>query len=323
MIIARCETIALPSLRRQGGNDPRMILDIMMPFYGRMDHFQEAVRSVQAQTSGDWRLTIVDDRYPDPAPGEWAAAIDDPRVRYLRNEQNLRPSRNYDKCVSLATSEFLVLMGCDDIMDPGYVARAQTLLAAHPDVDVVQPGVRVIDQDGRPSSPLADRVKRWYRLPGHGPREAAGERLATSLLRGNWTYFPSLLWRRTALTGGFRADLDVVQDLAMLLEITFAGGRLLLDDLPVFAYRRHATSVSAVTGVDGSKFAQERSLFASASRQCDELGWHRAARAARWHLSSRLNAMTELPRAYLTRDASGRRALNRHVFGGLEPPAAG
>lgn len=298
-----------------------MVLDIMMPFYGRIDHFQDAVRSVLAQTSADWRLTIVDDVYPDLSAGEWARAIDDPRVSYLRNEQNLRPSRNYNKCVALARSEFLVLMGCDDIMDPHYVERVHELLAAHPDVDIVQPGVRVIDQDGHPSLPLADRVKAWYRFGHHGPRVFGGQELATSLLRGNWTYFPSIVWRREAVLDGFRIDLDVVQDLAKLLEITFASGRLLLDDDVVFAYRRHSGSVSAVTGVDGSKFEQERSLFASALVRCRELGWTRAARAARTHLTSRLNAATELPRALRTRDAAGRRALTRHIFGGLESPA--
>ena len=297
-----------------------MTLDIMMPFYGRIDHFQAAVRSVLAQTSDDWRLTIVDDLYPDLAAGEWASAIDDARVRYLRNGQNLRPSRNYNKCAQLATSEFLVLMGCDDIMEPRYVEHLLELLAAHPDADIVQPGVRVIDQDGYPSRPLADRVKGWYRLGGRGPRTFQGEKLATSLLRGNWTYFPSLVWRRSAVLSGFRVDLDVVQDLAKLLEITFAGGRLLLDDDVVFAYRRHASSVSAVTGVDGSKFAQERTLFASAENRSRELGWRHAARAARVHLTSRLNAVSELPGALRVRDATGRRALARHILGGLEPP---
>jgi glycosyltransferase involved in cell wall biosynthesis len=299
-----------------------MILDIMMPFYGRVDHFKEAVWSVLSQTSADWRLTIVDDVYPDLSAGQWAREIQDPRVTYLRNDENLRPSRNYDKCVTLATSEFLVLMGCDDLMEPRFVERVTQLISTHPDVDVIQPGTRVIDQDGHPTLPLADRVKRWYRFGGHGPRVFGGERLARSLLRGNWTYFPSLVWRRSAVADGFRADLDVVQDLAKLLQITFAGGRLLLDDDIVFAYRRHAASVSAVTGVDGSKFAQERALFADAAEKCDERGWRRAARAARWHLTSRLNALSELPAALSRGDRAGRRALSRHVFGGLAAPPA-
>jgi len=167
----------------------------MMPFYGRFDHFKAAVESVLAQTDPDWRLVIVDDVYPDLAPGEWAKSLGDPRVTYIRNEQNLRPSKNYRKCVSLMQTEFAVLMGCDDIMLPNYVRRVHELIEQFPDADIVQPGVQVIDGEGTVYRPLGDRVKALYRFRGTGARRYAGERLATSLLRGNWTYFPSLVWR--------------------------------------------------------------------------------------------------------------------------------
>lgn len=289
-------------------------LDIMMPFYGSFEHLQQAVTSVLTQSDPNWRLTVVDDVYPDLAPGEWVQAIEDPRVSYLRNEENLRPSRNYNKCVGLAKSEFVVIMGCDDVMLPGYVARVRELIAQFPDADIVQPGVSIIDENGHPSRPLADRVKAWYRFGGTGARQFRGERLALSLLRGNWTYFPSLVWRTSRLTGGFRTDLDVVQDLAMLFEITSTGGSLVLDDQVVFNYRRHSRSVSAVTGPDGSKFRQERTLFYEAAAVCRELGWPRAAKAATRHVTSRLNALTELPGAVATGNTVGRRTLVRHIL---------
>ena len=289
----------------------------MMPFYGRFDHFRAAVESVLAQSDPDWRLTIIDDVYPDLAPGEWAAAIDDDRVSYIRNDVNLRPSRNYNKAVGIAQSEFVVLMGCDDIMLPGYVARVHELIARFPDAAIIQPGVSVIDENGAASLPLADRVKGWYRFGGTGARQYSGEPLAASLLRGNWTYFPSLVWRRETIAKFvFRTDLDVVQDLAMLLEITKGGGSLVLDDVEVFNYRRHSASVSAVTGPDGSKFAQELTLFRETSTACTALGWPKAARAARRHLTSRLNALTEVPAAIRAKNSAGRSALLRHVFTG-------
>lgn len=287
-----------------------------MPFYGRFDHFRAAVNSVLAQDDPDWRLVIIDDVYPDLAPGEWARSIGDPRVSYLRNETNLRPSRNYNKAIGLADAEYLQLMGCDDVMLPGYVRRVHDLLEQFPGAAIVQPGVSVIDEDGRPSRPLADRVKDYYRPSGRGGRIYSGEVLARSLLRGNWTYFPSLVWKRELLAaGGFRNDLDVVQDLAKLFEITVGGGLLALDDEPVFTYRRHSRSVSAVTGPDGTKFLQEATFFAEAERTAANLGWKRAARAARVHFSSRLNALSELPGALLTRNALGRRNLSRHILG--------
>jgi len=293
-----------------------MTLDIMMPFYGRFDHFREAVESVINQTSPDWRLTIIDDVYPDSAPGEWAESLDDDRITYIRNENNLRPSRNYNKAIGLTRTEFVQIMGCDDVMLPNYVARMQQLVADFPRADIIQPGVTVIDENGTPSLPLADRVKGWYRFPGSGPREYEGEQLAVSLLRGNWTYFPSLVWRTARLSGtGFRTDLDVVQDLAMLFEIVANGGSLVLDDQVAFNYRRHSTSVSAVTGPDGSKFVQENILFREAEKRSEALGWHRAARTARHHFTSRLNALTELPGAIRARNVVGRRTLAHHILG--------
>lgn len=285
-----------------------------MPFYGSFEHLRQAVDSVLLQSDPDWRLTVVDDVYPDVAPGEWVKSIKDPRVRYIRNEENLRPSRNYNKCIGLTQGEFVVIMGCDDVMLPGYVAKVRELIRQFPDADIIQPGVSVIDEIGRASRPLADRVKSRYRFAGKGARQFRGERLAASLLRGNWTYFPSLVWRTSRLSGGFRTDLDVVQDLAMLFDIVSSGGSLVLDDEVVFNYRRHSRSVSAVTGSDGSKFRQERTLFYEAAKACRELGWNKAARIARRHLTSRLNAVTELPGAIRTNNKTGKRNLTRHIL---------
>ena len=292
-----------------------MTLDIMMPFYGSFDHLKLAVASVLAQSDPDWRLTVIDDMYPDRTPGEWVKAIPDNRVTYIRNETNLRPSRNYIKSVGIASSEFVQIMGCDDQMLPRYVARIHEIIASFPEADVIQPGVSVIDENGLPNTPLADRVKALLRFRGDGARAYGGEELAISLLRGNWTYFPSLVWRRDLLVSfGFRTDLDVVQDLAMLLEITKAGGSLVLDDEVVFNYRRHSGSVSAQTGTDGSKFRQERTLFYEAAAECKVLGWNHASRIAQRHIASRLNALSELPGALRSGNDSGRRALVEHIL---------
>lgn len=287
----------------------------MMPFYGRVDHFRLAVESVLAQDNPDWRLTIVDDVFPDPEPGRWVNALADARITYLRNESNLGVSGNFQRCVELMTADYGMLMGCDDMMAPGFVSAIARLTDAFPEAAIIQPGVTVIDSAGQQSRPLPDRVKTFYRLPGSGSRAYSGENLAKSLLRGNWAYFPSLVWRSSWLQQiGFRADLTVVLDLAMLLEIVKRGGTLVLDDEPVFHYRRHSASVSAVTGTDGSKFIEERTLFTETAKDLRQIGWHRAARVADHHVSSRLNALTELLALLAKGPSLGRRVLLSHVL---------
>ncbi len=287
-----------------------------MPFYGRFDHFQAAVRSVIAQSDPEWRLVIVDDVYPDTAPGEWVQSIGDARIVYIRNERNLGVSGNFDRCIELATAERCVLMGCDDELLPGYVARIAEIAAHFPDADLIQPGVEVIDGDGVVVRPLGDRVKAWLRPKAPQPLQLAGEELTSSLLRGNWAYFPSVCWRvATVRRFGFRRDLQVVQDLALMMEIFRGGGTLVLDDVPVFRYRRHGGSVSSYTAVDGRRFQQERTVFAEEAERQASLGWRKAARVSRAHLTSRLNALLQLPKAVLARDGAGIRVLARHTFG--------
>ena len=80
-----------------------------------------------------------------------------------------------------------------------------------------------------------------------------------------------------------------------------------------------ARLILSVTGPDGSKFLQEATFFAEAEATATRLGWKRAARAARAHVSSRLNALSELPGALRMRNADGRRNLTRHVLGLRRP----
>jgi hypothetical protein len=294
-------------------------VDILLPFYGDVGLLKLAVRSVLGQRDPDWRLTVVDDGYPDPAVPGWFAALGDDRVRYRRNPVNLGANGNYRECLRLVEHEMFVMMGADDVMAPNYLDTVAAVRAAQPDAAIIQPGVEVIDGRGAPARPLADRTKSWYAPRGRGLRSLAGERAAVSLLRGNWLYFPSLCWRVDALPGtGFRTGLDVVQDLALALDVIAGGGVLVVDDTVCFRYRRHSASDSSWRALAGTRFTEEREFFLTIARELDAAGWHRAARTARWHLSSRLNAATLLPKAARHRHRAGLRNLGRHVFTGFD-----
>ncbi len=288
----------------------------MMPFYGDPALFRRAVESVMAQTDPGWRLVVVDDVYPDPAPGEWLRGIDDARIRYVRNETNLGVSGNFSRCLELVESDHFVLMGCDDLLEPTYVGRMRSAIAEHPTASYFQPGVTVVDGSGAPSSPLPDTVKRLSRPRTRSTIILSGQKLASSLLRGNWTYFPSICWSTDVVRRyGFADGFEVVLDLALQLEIICGGGSLVVLPERLFRYRRHAGSVSSWSAEDGSRFAEERAFFTSARALMADAGWRHAARVARVHLSSRLNAASKLPGAIRRRNTADVRSLARHIFG--------
>lgn len=289
----------------------------MLPYYRGVAYLQVAVRSVVAQTDPDWHLTVVDDGGDDPAVQAWLAGLHDERLSYVRNPTNLGSNRNFQRCLDLARRDLVVLMGADDEMLPGYVATVRAVYAAHPRAAVVQPGVQVIGSTGLPVRTLVDESKRRLYAPRvEGDRELAGEDLAVSLLRGNWLYFPSLCWRTAAAQAhGFRPGLDTIQDLALVVDLVEAGESLVACPTVCFRYRRHAASESSWRALTGTRFVEERRFFLDVADRAAALGWARAARVARRHTSSRLNALSLLPLALRRRHLAGVRTLAGHVLG--------
>jgi len=152
-------------------------LDIFIPYWGDVNYMKLAVDSVLAQTSPDWRLTVVDDAYPGDAVRRYVEAADDPRITYIRKEKNEGITENFRTCVSLASQDVLVVMGCDDLLLPNFVDVVLRAHAEFPDAWIIQPGVQIIDEDGKPSVPLVDIVKQRLVKPrGTGSRLVGGER---------------------------------------------------------------------------------------------------------------------------------------------------
>jgi hypothetical protein len=179
---------------------------------------------------------------------------------------------------------------------------------------MAQCGVAVIDEHGRQVRPLGDRVKAWSAPKVKAPTLLSGEELATSVLRANWTYFPSLAWRTESVRRiGFREGLHVTQDLALILDTIRASGGLVLDPTLAFLYRRHSQSDSSVKALDGRRFDEERALFAAEAADFEARGWDRAARAARRHLTSRINALSLVPTAAKSGNVAALPKLGRHI----------
>ncbi|MDY0830366.1 glycosyltransferase [Microbacterium sp. BG28] len=294
-----------------------MTLDIFIPYWGDPALLKQTVASVLAQRDPQWRLTVIDDCYPDPSVAEWFAQITDERVRYLRNDANLGITGNYREAVRLADEPYMMLLGSDDLLHPDYVGLIAQTIRAVPNADVVQPGVNVIDESGAVVKPLADRVKQRLLAPrrGEGVAVLRGETMATSLIRGDWLYWPSLTFRTSALKGtDFREGLPIIQDLALLMDLAFAGATLVYNPTVAFSYRRHSASASQRTILDGTRFRDERAYYRQAHELAAARGWKRTAHAARLRPISRLHAVTELPGVIRRPSAAGLRSTLSHVF---------
>ncbi|WCM56351.1 glycosyltransferase family 2 protein [Microbacterium sp. EF45047] len=276
-------------------------VDIVLPYYSPVERAWPSISSVLAQTRRDWRLVVVDDAYPENGVRDRLHALGDSRIHYTRNERNIGLARNFNRCLEMVEAPYFVMLGDDDLMHPRYLESVLERITAHPDADIVQPGVRVIDGSGAPALPMADRIKSMLR-PRGGLEGIAltGEALAESLIRADWAYFPSLVWRTgSARAHGFREEYEVALDYGLLLDIALDGGTMIVYDDIVFDYRRHRASASSTTAASGLRFAQERAFALEYAEKFARRGWSRAARIGRRRLISRAHAASEAAAALL------------------------
>jgi hypothetical protein len=117
-------------------------VSVLMPTFKHEGFIVRAVRSLLAQTFGDWELIIVDDGSPDRTAEILAPFRADPRVRYLRNPRNL----GLGACLNLATAhargEYLAYLPSDDIYHADHLQRLVDTLDADPGLFLAYGGVQ-------------------------------------------------------------------------------------------------------------------------------------------------------------------------------------
>ena len=90
------------------------LVSIVLPTYKRAHVLKSAIKSVLNQTYTNLELIIVDDNSPD-ATREVVASYSDPRIRYVRNEPNLKLPRALNRGFSLARGEYLTWTSDDNL----------------------------------------------------------------------------------------------------------------------------------------------------------------------------------------------------------------
>lgn len=107
------------------------LVSIIMPSYNTARYIADSIRSVQAQTYGNWELLIVDDCSTDNSDAVVAPFLSDARIRYLKNEVNsgAAVSRNY--ALWEAKGRWIAFLDSDDLWHPEKLSRQLAFMEAH------------------------------------------------------------------------------------------------------------------------------------------------------------------------------------------------
>src|SRR5438552_12056161 len=103
------------------------LVSIVLPTYNRAHLLAHAIRSVLCQTYGNIELIIVDDNSQDNTP-DVVRLFDDARIRYVRNDENLKLPRGLNKGFSLSKGDFLTWTSDDNMYASTAIEKMIALL---------------------------------------------------------------------------------------------------------------------------------------------------------------------------------------------------
>lgn len=101
----------------------RPLVSILTPAYKAEPYIGQVIESVLAQTMPDWELIIVEDCSPDNTAQVVERYLDDPRIKLIRNEQNLGECGSRNRALEAAQGEWITLLDADDWYEPQRLER--------------------------------------------------------------------------------------------------------------------------------------------------------------------------------------------------------
>ena len=122
-------------------------ISVIMPAYNAEKYIAEAIDSILGQTFGDFEFIILNDCSKDRTE-EIILSYDDPRIVYLKNEQNLGVAATLNRGLAIAKGEYIARMDADDISLPERFEKQVAYLDANDDIVVLGTNLECFNESG-------------------------------------------------------------------------------------------------------------------------------------------------------------------------------
>ena len=112
------------------------LLSVLLPTRNRLEFLTMALQTVMRQDDPDWEVVVSDNASEEDIAGH-VAALADPRIRCVRTPALVPVTANWNNALEHATGRYVVMLGDDDGLLPGFVANVRRLVRRFGDPDLV------------------------------------------------------------------------------------------------------------------------------------------------------------------------------------------
>jgi glycosyltransferase involved in cell wall biosynthesis len=139
----------ISSIRANGQtNAPKVT--VLMAAYNEKRFIREAVESILDQTFPDFEFLIINDGSTD-GTRNLLLSYDDPRIRFIDNEQNIGLVKSLNRGLALARGEYIARQDADDRSHRFRLEKQVLFMEANPDVVLLGTQVLLVNEFGRPA----------------------------------------------------------------------------------------------------------------------------------------------------------------------------
>lgn len=210
-------------------NNP--LVSIGIPTYNRADgNLRKVIERALDQTYQNVEVIVSDNCSSDHTP-EVVQSINDPRLRYFRQETNIGPHNNFNFCLNQAKGDYFLLFHDDDMIDRDFVEACISSLEPGESAGAILTGVRIIDEH--------DCVVEEHKNRGIGL--APVEFIQGWFRNETVLYLCSTLYNTANLreAGGFQSKKNLYNDLVPTFTLIAKHGWRDVADIKA-SFRRHS-----------------------------------------------------------------------------------
>lgn len=238
---------ATPQITAPQGAFPARV-SVVIPCYNTSRFLAEAIESVIGQTRSDWELVVVDDGSTDNSAEVAQTFADaDPRIRVIRQPNaGLAGARKSGVSNTHASSEYLMFLDADDVLEPEMLNTLVSHLDRSPHASIAHCRPTYIDEESRPVQLTRPRInprfiptRFWMRALQDDEVETpfacifCSAPFVSSLAVIRRSYYEQTKgWDESI--GTLTEDVELFLDLALLSNIHFVP-------VPLVRYRVHAS----------------------------------------------------------------------------------
>lgn len=216
--------------------EENVMFSIIVPVYNvSIPYIEECVRSVLAQSYGNWELCLCDDKSTRAETISYLRSIEgsDPRIKILFSEVNQNISGASNSAISMATGDYVCLLDHDDVLHRHALHHNAKALADDPEIDMLYSDEDKLDSNGQ-------RVEPYYK-----PRYSRELLLANNYI----THFLTVKRSLGDEVGWFRLGYEGAQDHDLILRLVEKANKV--HHIPKILY--HWRKIEGSTALGGNE----------------------------------------------------------------------